>query len=142
MAEFGVPRSRGDRQEARRRGESLAVDAGAAGDLTRELTAAGSRRCATGSASISGGDRRQPWFLAASGVHGGGGQRQCGQPSGGPHPPLSAAPDPDQRGLLALLPGELVAEPLGSHALKGLPEPRRLYGLQGLDEEDDPGAVG
>ncbi len=44
--------------------------------------------------------------------------------------------------LLALLPGELVVEPLGSHALKGWPEPLEVYGLQGLDEEDDPGAVG
>ena len=34
--------------------------------------------------------------------------------------------------LLALLPGELAVEPLGSHGLKGWPVPVEVYALRGL----------
>ncbi len=133
MAEFGVPRSRGDREEAR-----SAVRAALA--MQERLEALNAERAAAGRPPLChgiglhfgdviagnlGSSRRLEFTVVGASVNVA--SRLAGLTRRFPQHPILISGD-----LLALLPGELVVEPLGSHALKGWPVPLEVYALQGL----------
>jgi adenylate cyclase len=133
MAEFGVPRSRGDRQEARAAVRAaLAMQRGLE-RLNHELVAAGQAPLRHGIglhvgeviAGNLGASQRLEFTVVGASVNVANRLERLTRhyPQ---HPILISAE------LLALLPGELEVEPLGAHQLKGWPEPLEVLALLGL----------
>ncbi len=133
MAEFGVPRSRGDRQEARAAVRAaLAMQRGLE-RLNHELVAAGQVPLRHGIglhvgeviAGNLGASQRLEFTVVGASVNVANRLERLTRhyPQ---HPILISAE------LLALLPGELEVEPLGAHQLKGWPEPLEVLALLGL----------
>ncbi|MBC1259904.1 adenylate/guanylate cyclase domain-containing protein [Synechococcus sp. BSF8S] len=133
MAEFGVPRSRGDRLEARAAVRAaLAMQRGLEG-INRELAARNRPPLRHGIglhvgeviAGNLGSSQRLEFTVVGASVNVA--SRLEGLTRRYPqHPILISA------ALQALLPGELEVEPLGAHFLKGWPEPLEVLALQGL----------
>jgi adenylate cyclase len=133
MAEFGVPRSRGDRREARAAvWASLAMQERLEA-LNAELAGAGRPPLRHGIglhfgeviAGNLGSSRRLEFTVVGASVNVA--SRLAGLTRRFPQHPILISGD-----LLALLPGELAVEPLGHHALKGWPLPLEVYALRGL----------
>ncbi len=145
MAEFGVPRSRGDQSEAQAAVRAaLAMQRGLQ-TLNLELVAKNrpSLRHGIGLhvgeviAGNLGSSQRLEFTVVGASVNVA--SRLEGLTRRYPQHPILISGD-----LLALLPGELVVEPLGPHPLKGWPEPLMVFALLGLESEapvtDEPGA--
>lgn len=132
MAEFGVPRSRGDRQEARAAVRAALAMQERLECLNGELAAAGRPPLRHGIglhfgeviAGNLGSSRRLEFTVVGASVNVA--SRLAGLTRLFPQHPILIS-----GALLALLPGELVVEPLGSHALKGWPEPLEVFALKG-----------
>ena len=132
MAEFGVPRSRGDRQEARAAVRAALAMQERLECLNGELAAAGRPPLRHGIglhfgeviAGNLGSSRRLEFTVVGASVNVA--SRLAGLTRLFPQHPIMIS-----GALLALLPGELVVEPLGSHALKGWPEPLEVFALKG-----------
>ena len=133
MAEFGVPRSRGDRQEARAAVRAALAMQERLEALNAELAAAGTPLLQHGIglhfgeviAGNLGSSRRLEFTVVGATVNVT--SRLEGLKRLFPQHPILVSGD-----LLALLPGELDVVPLGSHGLKGWPVPLEVYALQGL----------
>ncbi len=133
MAEFGVPRSRGEREEAR-----AAVRAALA--MQRGLEALNAELAATGRPPLRhgiglhvgeviagnlGSSQRLEFTVVGASVNVA--SRLEGLTRRYPEHPILISGD-----LLALLPGELEVEPLGAHRLKGWPVPLEVFALRGM----------
>jgi len=133
MAEFGVPRSRGDRQEAQAAVRAALAMQERLEALNAELAAAGRPPLQHGIglhfgeviAGNLGSSRRLEFTVVGATVNVT--SRLEGLKRMFPQHPILVSGD-----LLALLPGELDVVPLGSHGLKGWPVPLEVYALQGL----------
>jgi adenylate cyclase len=133
MAEFGVPRSRGDRQEARSAVRAALAMQERLEGLNAELSAAGMPPLRHGIglhfgeviAGNLGSSRRLEFTVVGASVNVA--SRLAGLTRRFPQHLILISGD-----LLALLPEELVVEPLGSHGLKGWPVPVEVYALRGL----------
>lgn len=133
MAEFGVPRSRGDTQEALAAVRAALAMQTSLERLNAELAAAGRPTLRQGIglhfgeviAGNLGSSQRLEFTVIGAAVNVA--SRIEGLTRRFPDHPilLSAA-------VLALLPDQLEVVPLGAHLLKGLPEPVEVYGLVGL----------
>ena len=144
MAEFGVPRSRGDAAEALAAVRAaLAMRAGLQ-TLNSELAASGLPTLRQGIglhfgeviAGNLGSSQRLEFTVVGASVNVA--SRLEGLTRRFPeHTILLSA------SVLALLPDQLEVQPLGAHSLKGWPEPLEVYGLIGLRPgAADPGQVG
>jgi adenylate cyclase len=144
MAEFGVPRSRGDQIEARAAVRAaLAMQRGLQ-TLNRALAEKNRPPLRHGIglhvgeviAGNLGSSQRLEFTVVGASVNVA--SRLEGLTRRYPQHPILISGD-----LLALLPGELVVEPLGPHPLKGWPEPLMVFALLGLEPEapvtDEPG---
>ncbi len=133
MAEFGVPRSRGDRQEARAAVRAALAMQERLEALNAELAAAGTPPLQHGIglhfgeviAGNLGSSQRLEFTVVGATVNVT--SRLEGLTRLFPQHPILISGD-----LLALLTGELDVVPLGCHALKGWPVPLEVYALQGL----------
>ena len=133
MAEFGVPRSRGDAAEALAAVRAALAMRASLERLNQELIAAGRPPLRQGIglhfgeviAGNLGSSQRLEFTVIGASVNVAsrleGLTRQFPQ-----HPILISG------SVLALLPGQLEVEPLGAHPLKGWPEPVEVFGLLGL----------
>jgi adenylate cyclase len=133
MAEFGVPRSRGDAAEALAAVRAALAMRASLERLNQELIAAGRPPLRQGIglhfgeviAGNLGSSQRLEFTVIGASVNVAsrleGLTRQFPQ-----HPILISG------SVLALLPGQLEVEPLGAHPLKGWPEPVEVFGLIGL----------
>jgi adenylate cyclase len=138
MAEFGVPRSRGDRQEARAAVRAALAMQERLEALNAELAAAGRPPLRHGIglhfgeviAGNLGSSQRLEFTVVGASVNVA--SRLAGLTRRFPEHPILISGD-----LLALLNGELAVEPLGSHGLKGWPVPLEVYALRG---QQAPGA--
>jgi adenylate cyclase len=133
MAEFGVPRSRGDREEARAAVRAaLAMQRGLEA-LNRELAAVGRPPLRHGIglhvgeviAGNLGAAQRLEFTVVGATVNVA--SRLEGLTRRFPEQPILISGE-----LLALLPDELDVVPLGAHTLKGWPEPLEVFGLRGV----------
>ncbi len=133
MAEFGVPRSRGDREEARAAVRAaLAMQSGLQA-LNRELAAVGRQPLRHGiglhvgevTAGNLGAAQRLEFTVVGATVNVA--SRLEGLTRRYPEQPILISGE-----LLALLPGELDVVPLGAHTLKGWPQPLEVFGLRGV----------
>ncbi|MCP9818871.1 adenylate/guanylate cyclase domain-containing protein [Synechococcus sp. Cruz-9H2] len=133
MAEFGVPRSRGDQIEARAAVRAaLAMQRGLR-DLNQQLAAANRPPLRHGIglhvgeviAGNLGSSQRLEYTVVGASVNVA--SRLEGLTRHYPQHPILISAE-----LLALLPGELEVEPLGAHQLKGWPEPLEVLALLGL----------
>jgi adenylate cyclase len=133
MAEFGVPRSRGDAIEALAAVRAALAMQASLGRLNQELIAAGRPPLRQGIglhfgeviAGNLGSSQRLEFTVIGASVNVA--SRLEGLTRLFPqHPILISA------SVLALLPGQLKVEPLGAHPLKGWPEPVEVFGLIGL----------
>jgi len=133
MAEFGVPRSRGDAIEALAAVRAALAMQASLGRLNQELIAAGRPPLRQGIglhfgeviAGNLGSSQRLEFTVIGASVNVA--SRLEGLTRLFPlHPILISA------SVLALLPGQLEVEPLGAHPLKGWPEPVEVFGLIGL----------
>lgn len=133
MAEFGVPRSRGDVEEARAAVRAaLAMQSGLEA-LNRELAAVGRPPLRHGIglhvgeviAGNLGAAQRLEFTVVGATVNVA--SRLEGLTRRFPEQPILISGE-----LLALLPGELDVVPLGVHTLKGWPEPLEVFGLRGV----------
>ncbi len=133
MAEFGVPRSRGDAQEALAAVRAaLAMQERLAG-LNRELLAQGLPTLRQGIglhvgeviAGNLGSPQRLEFTVIGAAVNVA--SRLEGLTRRFPEHPILISGE-----LLALLPPGVAVEALGRHPLKGWPEPLEVYGLRGL----------
>lgn len=133
MAEFGVPRSRGDVEEARAAVRAaLAMQSGLEA-LNRELAAVGRPPLRHGIglhvgeviAGNLGAAQRLEFTVVGATVNVA--SRLEGLTRRFPDQPILISGE-----LLALLPGELDVVPLGVHTLKGWPEPLEVFGLLGV----------
>ncbi|CAK6690227.1 adenylate/guanylate cyclase domain-containing protein [Synechococcus sp. BA-124 BA4] len=136
MAEFGVPRSRGDQIEARAAVRAaLAMQRGLQ-TLNRALAEKNRPPLRHGIglhvgeviAGNLGSSQRLEFTVVGASVNVA--SRLEGLTRRYPQHPILISGD-----LLALLPGELVVEPLGPHPLKGWPDPLRVFALLGLEPE-------
>lgn len=133
MAEFGVPRSRGDAEEARAAVRAALAMQERLEGLNAELAAAGTPPLRHGIglhfgeviAGNLGSSQRLEFTVVGASVNVT--SRLEGLTRLFPEHPILVSGD-----LLALLPGELEVRPLGSHALKGWPVPLEVYALLGL----------
>ncbi len=133
MAEFGVPRSRGDAQEARAAVRAALAMQERLEALNVELAAAGAPPLRHGIglhfgeviAGNLGSSQRLEFTVVGASVNVT--SRLEGLTRLFPEHPILISGD-----LLALLPEELDVLPLGSHVLKGWPVPLEVYALQGL----------
>ncbi len=133
MAEFGVPRSRGDRQEARAAVRAALAMQERLETLNLELAAAGTPPLRHGIglhfgeviAGNLGSSQRLEFTVVGASVNVT--SRLEGLTRLFPEHPILISGD-----LLALLPGELDVLPLGSHGLKGWPVPLDVFALRGL----------
>ncbi len=133
MAEFGVPRSRGDREEARAAVRAaLAMQRGLEG-LNGELAAAGRPPLRHGIglhvgeviAGNLGASQRLEFTVVGATVNVASRLEGLTRRLPG-HPILISAE------LLALLSGEVEVEALGAHRIEGWPAPLEVFGLRGV----------
>jgi adenylate cyclase len=133
MAEFGVPRSRGDREEARAALRAALAMQQRLEALNKELVSAGGTALRQGIgvhfgeviAGNLGSPERLEFTVVGAVVNVA--SRLEGLTRLFPdHPILISG------AVLDLLPGELVVEPLGSHRLKGWPDPLDVFALKGI----------
>ncbi|MCT0200097.1 adenylate/guanylate cyclase domain-containing protein [Synechococcus sp. CS-1325] len=139
MAEFGVPRSRGDRQEARAAVRAALTMQRGLEQLNRELIAAGQEPLRHGIglhvgeviAGNLGATQRLEFTVVGTSVNVANRLERLTRryPQ---HPILISAE------LAALLPGELEVKPLGPHQLKGGREPLEVLALLGLRDPAPP----
>jgi adenylate cyclase len=133
MAEFGVPRSRGDAAEALAAVRAALAMQAALGRLNRELADQGLPVLRQGIgihvgeviAGNLGSPQRLEFTVVGATVNLA--SRLEGLSRRFPQTPVLISGD-----LLALLPDQLEVEPLGEHRLKGWPHPVAVYGLRGL----------
>ncbi|MCP9933697.1 adenylate/guanylate cyclase domain-containing protein [Cyanobium sp. Candia 9D4] len=133
MAEFGVPRSRGDAEEARAAVRAALAMQQRLEALNVELAAAGTPPLKHGIglhfgeviAGNLGSSQRLEFTVVGASVNVT--SRLEGLTRLFPAHPILVSGD-----LLALLPEELEVLPLGSHRIKGWPVPLEVYALQGL----------
>ncbi len=133
MAEFGVPRSRGDTEEARAAVRAALAMQERLEALNLELAAAGAPPLRHGIglhfgeviAGNLGSSQRLEFTVVGASVNVT--SRLEGLTRLFPEHPILVSGD-----LLALLPEELEVLPLGSHRIKGWPVPLEVFALQGL----------
>ena len=133
MAEFGVPRSRGDAIEALAAVRAALAMQASLGRLNQELIAAGRPPLRQGIglhfgeviAGNLGSSQRLEFTVIGASVNVA--SRLEGLTRLFPQYPILISAS-----VLALLPGQLKVEPLGAHPLKGWPEPVEVFGLIGL----------
>ncbi|MCX5932196.1 MAG: adenylate/guanylate cyclase domain-containing protein [Cyanobacteria bacterium] len=133
MAEFGVPRSRGEREEARAAVRAALEMQRGLERLNAELVAAGQAPLRHGIglhvgeviAGNLGASQRLEFTVVGASVNVASRLERLTR-SYPDHPILISAD------LLDLLPGELEVEPLGPHPLRGWPEPLMVFALRGL----------
>ncbi len=133
MAEFGVPRSRGDAAEALAAVRAALAMRASLERLNQELTAADRPPLRQGIglhfgeviAGNLGSSQRLEFTVIGASVNVA--SRLEGLTRRFPQHPILISGS-----LLALLPGQLEVEPLGAHQLKGWPEPVEVFGLIGL----------
>jgi adenylate cyclase len=133
MAEFGVPRSRGDRQEAMAAVRAALAMQASLAQLNAELAAAGRQPLRQGiglhfgevmAGNLGSSQRLEFTVIGMSVIVASRLERLTRR---FPDTPILIS-----GALLALLPDRLQVLPLGSHRLKGLPDPVDVYGLLGL----------
>jgi len=133
MAEFGVPRSRGDRQEALAAVRAALAMRASLAQLNAELAAAGRQPLRQGiglhfgevmAGNLGSSQRLEFTVIGMSVIVASRLERLTRR---FPDTPILIS-----GALLALLPDRLQVLPLGSHRLKGLPDPVDVYGLLGL----------
>jgi len=133
MAEFGVPRSRGDRQEAMAAVRAALAMQASLAQLNAELAAAGRQPLRQGiglhfgevmAGNLGSSQRLEFTVIGMSVIVASRLERLTRR---FPDTPILIS-----GALLALLPDRLRVLPLGSHRLKGLPDPVDVYGLLGL----------
>jgi adenylate cyclase len=143
MAEFGVPRSRGDAEEALAAVRAALAMQRSLDVLNAELRVQGGPTLRQGIglhfgeviAGNLGSSQRLEFTVIGASVNVA--SRLEGLTRLFPdHPILISG------ALLALVPDRLVVEPLGRHALKGVPEPLEVFALQGLrPSQSDPSGM-
>ncbi|HYP03407.1 MAG TPA: adenylate/guanylate cyclase domain-containing protein [Cyanobium sp.] len=143
MAEFGVPRSRGDAEEALAAVRAALAMQRSLDVLNAELRVQGGPTLRQGIglhfgeviAGNLGSSQRLEFTVIGASVNVA--SRLEGLTRLFPdHPILISG------ALLALVPDRLVVEPLGRHALKGVPEPLEVFALQGLRQgRSDPSGM-
>ena len=133
MAEFGVPRSRGDGVEALAAVRAALAMQASLADLNAELAAAGRPPLRQGiglhfgevmAGNLGSSQRLEFTVIGVSVIVASRLERLTRQ---FPDTPILIS-----RALLELLPDQLEVVPLGAHHLKGLPERVEVYGLLGL----------
>jgi adenylate cyclase len=133
MAEFGVPRSRGDQEEARAAVRAaLAMQSGLEA-LNRDLAAVGRPPLRHGIglhvgdviAGNLGAAQRLEFTVVGATVNVASRLERLTRRF--PEQPILISGE-----LLAMLPGELDVVPLGAHTLKGWPQPLEVFGLRGV----------
>jgi adenylate cyclase len=133
MAEFGVPRSRGDRQEAMAAVRAALAMQASLAQLNAELAAAGRQPLRQGiglhfgevmAGNLGSSQRLEFTVIGMSVIVASMLERLTRR---FPDTPILIS-----GALLALLPDRLRVLPFGSHRLKGLPDPVDVYGLLGL----------
>ena len=133
MAEFGVPHSRGDRQEAMAAVRAALAMQASLAQLNAELAAAGRQPLRQGiglhfgevmAGNLGSSQRLEFTVIGMSVIVASRLERLTRR---FPDTPILIS-----GALLALLPDRLQVLPLGSHRLKGLPDPVDVYGLLGL----------
>lgn len=137
MAEFGVPRSRGDGVEALAAVRAALIMQARLQALNRELEAQGQPPLRHGIglhvgeviAGNLGSSQRLEYTVVGAAVNVA--SRLEGLTRRHPDHPILISGE-----LLALLPAAVRTVPLGSHRLKGWPTLLEVYGLEGLDEEE------
>ena len=142
MAEFGVPRSRGDAAEALAAVRAALAMRASLERLNGELAAAGQPGLRQGIglhfgeviAGNLGSSQRLEFTVIGASVNVA--SRLEGLTRRFPEHPILIS-----GALLELLPDQLEVEPLGAHPLKGWPEPVAVYGLIGLREGGKEAAV-
>jgi adenylate cyclase len=142
MAEFGVPRSRGDAAEALAAVRAALAMRSSLEQLNAELVAAGlpSLRQGIGLhfgeviAGNLGSSQRLEFTVIGASVNVA--SRLEGLTRRFPEHSILISGS-----VLALIPDQLQVEPLGAHPLKGWPEPVEVYGLIGLRADQGPPAV-
>ena len=133
MAEFGVPRSRGDAEEARAAVRAALMMQANLERLNAELAAQGRPTLRQGigihlgevMAGNLGSSQRLEFTVIGASVNLA--SRLEGLTRQFPQFPVLIS-----GAVLAVLPGQLDVEPLGEHRLKGWPEPVMVYGLRGM----------
>ena len=133
MADFGVPRSRGDEVEAVAAVRAALAMRSSLAQLNAELVAAGRPPLRQGiglhfgevMAGNLGSSQRQEFTVIGLSVIVA--SRLQGLSRQFPDTPILISGE-----LLALLPDQVKVKPLGSHRLKGLPDPVDVYGLLDL----------
>jgi adenylate cyclase len=134
MAEFGVPRSRGEREEARAAVRAALSMQRRLETLNAELAAAGQPPLRHGIglhvgdviAGNLGSSQRLEFTVVGATVNVA--SRLEGLTRHFPQHPILVSGE-----LLALLPDELVVEPLGRQMVKGWPAAIEVFGLQGIE---------
>lgn len=142
MAEFGVPRSRGDAAEALAAVRAALAMRASLERLNGELAAAGQPGLRQGIglhfgeviAGNLGSSQRLEFTVIGASVNVA--SRLEGLTRQFPEHPILIS-----GALLELLPDQLEVEPLGAHPLKGWPEPVAVYGLIGLRDGGKQAAV-
>jgi adenylate cyclase len=133
MAEFGVPRSRGDEVEALAAVRAALAMRASLAQLNAELVAAGRPPLRQGiglhfgevmAGNLGSSQRLEFTVIGLSVIVA---SRLEGLSRQFPDTPILISGD-----LLALLPDQLQVKPLGRHRLKGLPDPVDVYGLLDL----------
>lgn len=140
MAEFGVPRSRGDAEEALAAVRAALAMHASLERLNVELAAAGRPPLRQGIglhigeviAGNLGSSQRLEFTVIGASVNVAS-RLECLTRQFPQHPILISG------ALLELLPDQLDVEPLGAHPLKGWPEPVAVYGLRGLCQQSPNG---
>ncbi|WP_411868653.1 CHASE2 domain-containing protein [Vulcanococcus limneticus] len=133
MAEFGVPRSRGDAQEALAAVRAALAMRDRLAQLNRELVAQGQPTLRQGIglhvgeviAGNLGSSQRLEFTVIGAAVNVA--SRLEGLTRRFPDHPILISGE-----LLALLPPGVEVDPLGCHPLKGWPQPLEVFGLRGL----------
>ncbi|MCP9928352.1 adenylate/guanylate cyclase domain-containing protein [Cyanobium sp. CH-040] len=133
MAEFGVPRSRGDAEEARAAVRAALAMQASLARLNADLAAQGLPSLHQGIgihlgeviAGNLGSSQRLEYTVIGASVNLA--SRLEGLTRQFPQFPVLIS-----GAVLAALPGQLDVEPLGEHRLKGWPEPVAVYGLRGM----------
>ena len=136
MAEFGVPRSRGDAAEALAAVRAALAMGASLERLNAELAAAGQPTLRQGIglhfgeviAGNLGSSQRLEFTVIGASVNVA--SRLEGLTRRFPEHPILISGS-----VLELLPDQLEVEPLGEHTLKGWPEPVAVYGLIGLHQQ-------
>ena len=143
MAEFGVPRSRGDAQEALAAVRAALAMRDRLAQLNRELVAQGQPTLRQGIglhvgeviAGNLGSSQRLEFTVIGAAVNVA--SRLEGLTRRFPDHPILISGE-----LLALLPPGVEVDPLGCHPLKGWPQPLEVFGLRGLGSGTTAAAAG